>query len=421
MGWRDDWPLTADGHAYDGQNLFRMAQRGKSPFSGAWDVNLLIKEIEENLQVRIIDLPFVDKGSNNYGIHFKTADGKKFVARLARGDVNMPGYDGFTTERQTAEVLFEAATYKLLQSESDIKASLLLYSRGPIDLPGPKAHIPSSIVGRRLFVFDRAEGKNNVWKELSADNKLHLLTQLSRIRASLFNFPLPPSFTTSHLHSRLFDFKPDAFTVPITPTRAFWLHVMTSKIEATVRNEDDPIGWEDDNETVGPVALAAKHTLLRALPYLLPHGNEDRLYRFVLEHGDFGIHNTSIMIDKDGRPEVTSLYDWETGNIVPAILSDPLVAVDPVDLVVDAEGMAGLERVPEASTEEEMGEYGRWTEWYVQKLYEHSPDYDDAIKAGKDIRYLWFALRDWRGGDSEAFFGGLGEWAERRLFELGIE
>jgi hypothetical protein len=45
------------------------------------------------------------------------------------------------------------------------------------------------------------------------------------------------------------------------------------------------------------------------------------LYRLVLEHGDFGIHKMSITIDVRGQPLATSLYDWETGCIVPAILS----------------------------------------------------------------------------------------------------
>lgn len=35
------------------------------------------------------------------------------------------------------------------------------------------------------------------------------------------------------------------------------------------------------------------------------------------------------------------------------------------------------------------------------------------MKAGNYARYLWFALRDWRGDDPESFFGDLGEWAER--------
>jgi len=53
-------------------------------------------------------------------------------------------------------------------------------------------------------------------------------------------------------------------------------------------------------------------------------------------------------------------------------------------------------------------------------LYTHAPDFEFAIKAGKDVRYLWFALRDWHGGESEKFFGELGAWAEARLKDMNI-
>lgn len=56
---------------------------------------------------------------------------------------------------------------------------------------------------------------------------------------------------------------------------------------------------------------------------------------------------------------------------------------------------------------------------FFQKLYNEAPDYEIAINAGKDVRHLWFALRDWRGGKSEEFFGELGAWAEERMKELG--
>ena len=48
-----------------------------------------------------------------------------------------------------------------------------------------------------------------------------------------------------------------------------------------------------------------------------------------------------------------------------------------------------------------------------------APDYKLVIRAGKDVRHLWFTLRDWRGGDAEEFFGGLGLWAEERMKGLG--
>jgi hypothetical protein len=75
---------------------------------------------------------------------------------------------------------------------------------------------------------------------------------------------------------------------------------------------------------------------LRLIPQILPPDDgEKSLYRFVLKHGDYGIHNMSIAQDVDGEPSVTSLYDWETDFIVPAILSDPLMAVVYVDLELD--------------------------------------------------------------------------------------
>jgi hypothetical protein len=117
------------------------------------------------------------------------------------------------------------------------------------------------------------------------------------MRAALFNYCPPSEFAAKYLHSRIFDFKADTFTLPVAPTREFWIHVRESKVEATIRNEGDMIGWEDDEETVGPVALAAKQSLLKAIPHLLPQDNFEVLYRLVLEHGDFGIHNTSIIIE----------------------------------------------------------------------------------------------------------------------------
>jgi hypothetical protein len=86
---------------------------------------------------------------------------------------------------------------------------------------------------------------------------------------------------------------PASLSRPVAPTREFSMHVVESKIRATIKNPGDMVGWEDDEETVGPVALAAKQSLLHALPYIIAQENaEGSLYRLILEHGDFGIHNT---------------------------------------------------------------------------------------------------------------------------------
>lgn len=62
----DPWPKTSDGEDFDGKHLLRLVRSGNSPFNGAWDVNLLIREIEANLDTQVIDISIVSKGSNNY-------------------------------------------------------------------------------------------------------------------------------------------------------------------------------------------------------------------------------------------------------------------------------------------------------------------------------------------------------------------
>lgn len=153
----------------------------------------------------------------------------------------------------------------------------------------------------------------------------------------------------------------------VAPTREFWLHVLDSKIRATIGNIGDRIGWESDNEVVGPIAYTAKASLLKAVPIILPPERPGvPLYRLVLEHGDFGIHNTTISVDADGKPVVTSLFDWETGCIVPALLSDPLVAVSPVDLIAGVDGEPAVTRIPGDATRSDLETYTRWSQHYLK-------------------------------------------------------
>ena len=182
------------------------------------------------------------------------------------------------------------------------------------------------------------------------------------------------------------------------------------------------IGWEDDNNTVGPIAAPAKQSLLRLIPHILPTETDHRplYYRLVLEHGDFGIHNMSIAIDADGQSRVTSLFDWETGCVVPALLADPLMAVA-INLSTDSDANPSVSQLPDEATTTNHAEYMRWAEQYCEELFKQAPDFKRAIRAGKDARHLWFALRDWRGQDPEGYFGDLGAWAERRMKELGVD
>lgn len=121
----------------------------------------------------------------------KLSNGIDVVARLARGDVNMPGYDGFPIHVQVPEAQFEAEVYDLLQSEPNILASRLLYYRIPIKHEGPSIGRPKDIAGRRLFLFQRSEGDNNVWRTLSPAQMVRSFNQLLSILKLTVSSSLP--------------------------------------------------------------------------------------------------------------------------------------------------------------------------------------------------------------------------------------
>ena len=200
--YQDEWPKIQDGTDFDGKNLLTLVRNGNSPFVGAWDVNLLIQEIEENLATQVIDIPLVSNGSNFYvsrrnfrnyfessklmlacvqGIHIKLSNLPDVVARLSRGDVNMPNYDAFPSDVLVSEVRFEAAVYELLQSDASILASRLLYYRVPVQHVPPRLNVPQDIAGRRLFLFEKSEGENNIWYELNPEGEVRSYPFINRL------------------------------------------------------------------------------------------------------------------------------------------------------------------------------------------------------------------------------------------------
>ena len=64
----------------------------------------------------------------------------------------------------------------------------------------------------------------------------------------------------------------------------------------------------------------------------------------------------SITMDTNGQPFVTSLRDWETGCIAPAILSDPLIAVW-MYLRADGNAAPSFIRVPDDTTSDVRAQY----------------------------------------------------------------
>ncbi|KAK5996713.1 hypothetical protein PT974_02053 [Cladobotryum mycophilum] len=418
----DEWPTMPNGSDFDGKHLLQLVRSGKSPFAGAWDVDLLIRGVEQRLNASVIDIPDVTCGRNNYGIHFKMRCHPDVVVRLARGDINMPRFGGRRLQIQVNEVKFEAAVYALLRQEPSILASRLLYHHVPVE-KSIRTSPPPDISGRRLFVFERADVKDNIWRDISPHGKITLLAQAARIRASLFNFTLPQDFATTWLPKRLFEQRPERIQAPVAPTRDFCVALITSKIEATVGDIGDSIG--QDHGMAGPIAAAAKaakESLMRFVPHMLPTDvNQSSLYRLVLEHGDFGIHNMTVTIaENSNQPLVTSLYDWERGCIVPAILSDPMMAM-PVNSVIDEDSFEPyMTQALPNTTPSDPQEFSTLTKEYFRVLFDEAPDYERAIQAGKDARHLWFALRGWQNEEPEQFFSSLRIWAEQRMDALDI-
>lgn len=74
----------------------------------------------------------------------------------------------------------------------------------------------------------------------------------------------------------------------------------------------------------------------------------------------------SIVERDSGWPCVTSLYDWETGCIVPALISYPEVAVSPVGLITDENGEASMHRLPDMAASIERGIYVVWAQHCIK-------------------------------------------------------
>jgi len=53
-----------DGSKFDGKHLLSLVRGGDSPFG--WGLNLLIRDIEDNIDTQVVDILVLTKGSNKY-------------------------------------------------------------------------------------------------------------------------------------------------------------------------------------------------------------------------------------------------------------------------------------------------------------------------------------------------------------------
>ncbi|KAH6681857.1 hypothetical protein B0J14DRAFT_623643 [Halenospora varia] len=367
------------GTKYNRKNLLALVRKGESLFKGLWDVYVLIEKIKERLHADVKDIV--------KGVHFLLSNGINLVARLNVED---------------------SAVHELLAGDEDILASNLLYHRLPVEYGDPRIEPPRDLAGRGLFVFEKVEGATGTWHYLSC----RLLEHAARIGALLFRLELNYDFVNTWLSPRFDPYDPVESPLPITSSRKFCIAFLRSKANVTILNNGDGTGRACNKHTYGAISVAAKKSLLRLIPHILTsdtcdHGNRNPyhpLYRFVLEHGNFGVHNMTIKVDP-------------ADGLLPAILSDPLMCIN-VDFVADGDAKQSYIHATDSAMEEDHKEYKMLVQHYFEALYREEPDFKNAIEAGKDARHIWQALRDWHDQDPEEYFGKLGTWAEEKLEEL---
>ncbi|UPL02379.1 hypothetical protein LCI18_013313 [Fusarium solani-melongenae] len=209
------------------------------------------------------------------------------------------------------------------------------------------------------------------------------LADAAKIRAALMNLELPSQFVSDWLLWRTLqpvEWTPKELPLPISATRDFWLATFKAKVETMIKNEGDIIGWPEDNET----------------------------------HDDFGIHNMLNLVTESGQTSITSLFDWETGCVVPVVLSKIVFFIAGGDLTIDENGEPSVYIRPGWSPKpEELAKNQGYSAEFLKEINRHAPYLEEAIHKAKDAHHLWVKLKKWKGQDPEKFFGELGDWAEK--------
>ncbi|EED22309.1 conserved hypothetical protein [Talaromyces stipitatus ATCC 10500] len=423
--WTYTPPRMPNGILIDGKKLFELL-RADNPQSYIWDVDLLIQEIEETFGAEVTEVPEYVDGAFHKAVWCVLSNGEEIIARLSKADINRPHEKSLPVPMQISAAEYEIALYEALYPEAELRLAALLYNRIP-ELHEGIDDDSKDIIGRRLCVFEAPEGRKNMWWELGPEDKVCILKQAAEIRAALFNFNPQPKFIATWLPKRLASaHTPISLPVAITPTRNFCIALFRAKIEATIRNMDDIIGWPQDNNTVGPFAAAAKQSLLRLVPYILPSDNRGNIfYRFVIDHGDYGIWNMTATTDEYEKPYITSVYEWDSSCIVPAIFSDPKFVTN-ISFVTDEYANPSIARSSKFKSKyikpARRAKFMAWSRQYFNTLYDAAPAYETIIREGSDARYLWFALqsRSLHNIEPEIYFGELGIWAKKKLREFGV-
>lgn len=263
-----------------------------------------------------------------------------------------------------------------------------------------------------------------------------MLVQSALVAATLFQYRLPAEYASTWLPVRISEHQQNYVVQrEVAPTRDFCRDLLHARIELALSRLALRL------PQLAPRAAILRQDLDWLVPRVLPHaGNglsETALYRFVLDHGDFGIHNMTIATDEQGKPYITSVYDWEAATIVPALLSEPKMVVT-ADLVVNDEGEPSISRWGDGDSMSRMGEYLEWSNEYYQvrasaldwgrrgsntgqALFRQAPEYRGVILASGHARRIWFAMRELEVDDPRQRLSWLSGWARSKVGEYAAE
>lgn len=184
--------------------------------------------------------------------------------------------------------------------------------------------------------------------------------------------------------------------MPTRPNREFCISLLLAKIDDILGQHRNDADHENADVSTARLRATTRESLRRLVPRVLPTSLnplvEAALYRFVLDHGDFGMHNMTVAVGGDGSPRITSVYDWEGGSVVPAILSEPKMVVT-VDLVIDEEGEPSISRWGDGDNPEKMTQYCTWAaEYYKVSPSTPSQVYMSEISQMADVAFFPYSV-----------------------------
>ncbi|KAK4167285.1 hypothetical protein QBC43DRAFT_297600 [Cladorrhinum sp. PSN259] len=373
---KDSWPRDRRNNLpWNGRNLLRRIQVGRSPFQRYWTASTLVQLMERAVGESVIDIPIVTEGHHYLRLHFTLATGRELIVRLGRVDVNSEKNRVLATgddrhEPYSDNTRFEAAVWYLLNGIKAHCVSDLARPHHPAIQYQPRwitnngafrrpvrrerrRHYfykmpesrplglvpygnPPRLIGRMLMVSRITRGGTNrnvqdAMRGPSADNRSIRIA--AEVRASIFKRKLPDWFVSDFLWSRIHWTMETKFPKALRPSssRKFWTQVFHAMIQTAAMKAEDAALYQILEAPQSPT-----WPFITVLPKLA------KLKRKA--HG-------------------TWLFEWDSGYIAPALIADCNW-----DTQLDPDGI------------------------YLEALREYAPEFDELITEGRNARYLWSKL-----------------------------